>query len=302
MPPAVVAASTALAVLGLRATLRGLLDTGPSLRTRRRLASLRVAGAPGRRLVEACPPVHRWLEGALHDAGLALAPTPAVGVVAGALALAAGAGMIVGGPAVAGVAGGAVVLAAIVGLIAARGRRSRLADAALPGFLDAIARSLRAGASLARAVESAAAASPAVLSTDLAPLTGALTGGVGLLPAVDAWRSVGATAPRTLTAAALSLAAETGGAPAGVVDAVAATLRERSALVREVRALSTQARASAVVMALAPVGFAALSATADPRIGRFLFHSTAGAACLAGGVVLDLLGAAWMGRLVRRRR
>jgi Flp pilus assembly protein TadB len=37
----------------------------------------------------------------------------------------------------------------------------------------------------------------------------------------------------------------------------------------------------------------------DGAAGRFLLHSRAGWACLAGGLGLDALGAWWMARLTR---
>ena len=63
------------------------------------------------------------------------------------------------------------------------------------------------------------------------------------------------------------------------------------------RALSSQARASAVVIGLAPLGFAVLAAMVDPASIHFLVGTPIGIACLVVGVVLDGVGAAWMHRL-----
>jgi Flp pilus assembly protein TadB len=54
---------------------------------------------------------------------------------------------------------------------------------------------------------------------------------------------------------------------------------------------------SATVIAVAPLGFAALASITDPDTARFLFASPGGALCLATGVTLDLLGWRWMGRI-----
>ena len=68
--------------------------------------------------------------------------------------------------------------------------------------------------------------------------------------------------PRSrLAAVALGVAAETGGAQARAVDAVAATLRERLAVHADVRAQSSQARLSATVIALLPVAFVVWAAS-----------------------------------------
>ena len=67
----------------------------------------------------------------------------------------------------------------------------------------------------------------------------------------------------------------------------------------ELRALSSQARISALVIGLAPVGFGAFAATTDPRTSQFLFHTAPGLALLVTGLVLDVLGWLWMQRLAR---
>ena len=105
-----------------------------------------------------------------------------------------------------------------------------------------------------------------------------------------------------LAGTALALGAELGGAQARCLDAAAASLRERASLEREVRALSSQARASAAVMVAAPMGFAVFSGTTDPRVAQVLVSTPLGWACLVGGLLLDGLGAGWMARLARRIR
>ena len=102
-----------------------------------------------------------------------------------------------------------------------------------------------------------------------------------------------------LGVAALCLGAETGGAQARAVDGVAATVRERLAVAAELRALSSQARISALVIGLAPIGFGAFAAATDPRTSAFMLHTPAGLILLATGLVLDGLGWLWMQRLAR---
>ena len=102
-----------------------------------------------------------------------------------------------------------------------------------------------------------------------------------------------------LGVAALCLGAETGGAQARAVDGVAATVRERLAVAAELRALSSQARISALVIGLAPIGFGAFAAATDPRTAQFMLHTPAGLALLVGGLILDALGWLWMQRLAR---
>lgn len=177
-------------------------------------------------------------------------------------------------------------------------RRSRAIDSGLAAWLDAAARSARAGASLRHALlEGAASLGGAPTGVHLIPFADALRGGETLGRALDGL-DTDSTAARRLVGRALRLAAATGGPSASMLDAVAATLHERSGVAREVRALATQARASAAVMVAAPIVFSLGAMAADPGVGEFL-TSTAGVLCIGLGLCLDAVGAAWMSRLVR---
>jgi tight adherence protein B len=121
---------------------------------------------------------------------------------------------------------------------------------------------------------------------------------VGAAPA--AWSASPASSPDVRrVAAAPTLGAGAGGEVARAVDGVAATLRERHELRAEVRALATQARASAAVLAAAPLLFAGLVATLEPHAIAFLVTTPAGLACLASGLGLEILGVGWMARITR---
>ena len=105
-----------------------------------------------------------------------------------------------------------------------------------------------------------------------------------------------------MVVAALALGAVSGGPHARAVDGLAGTLRERSRLEGEVGVLAAQARASALVITVAPLAFALLAAATDPSAADFLVRSPAGLACLAGGLALDGAAAAWMAQIVRAAR
>lgn len=124
--------------------------------------------------------------------------------------------------------------------------------------------------------------------------------GVAMRDALDTWAGDG-DAP-ALVADALVIAGATGGSQVAALDAVAATLRDRRSLQREIRALSAQAWVSALIVVLAPLGFAALVAVLDARVRAFYAGTIAGPACLVGGLLLDGVGAWWMAALIRRVR
>lgn len=179
-------------------------------------------------------------------------------------------------------------------------RRGSAIDRELPLVLEAVARHLRAGGSLAQAIDAAAPAVSGPLASSWSRMASDV-GASGLVAALEGWISLGDREIRPaerLAASALALAAESGGSPARAVDGVAATLRARLAVTYEIRALSSQARSSAAVIAAAPLVFGLLAAATDDRTAAF-FRSTTGLTMLAGGLALDALGAWWMACLCR---
>ncbi len=247
------------------------------------------------RRVRAPANVRAWVEGS----GVSLDIDAAwilwmVGIVVGTAALA-----VVAGP------GAAVLLAAVliggpaVAFAGSERRRRRRVGHTLPGALDEIARSLRAGASLVQAIDDAARATPGAIGDDLFGVVAAHRAGMPLTEALARWRSIRPLPGVRLTASALELGLAAGGTHARAVDGVAATLRDNLAISSEVRAQAAQAQASALVIGLAPIGFTALACLADHRTASFLFQTPAGLACLAVGAALDAAGAMWMARITR---
>ena len=285
-----------LAVLFAAGALRGAVAARPHGRALTRVRLLGAVGQPAPARTCALP-TPRSLEGRLAAAGIDV-PVATVwhGWLAGG-ALLVIAGLAAGGPAAAAL--GAVLAAGGPWAVLAtlHGRADRLLEAALPEALEAVARSLRGGASVPTAVFEAGERLPGPLGGDLRAVAAAVAAGGRLEAALDGWAAARPLAGVRLAVAALAVAAGTGGAPARAVDGVAATLRARLAVAGEVRALSSQTRASAAVIALAPVAFMVLAAASDTRTALFLFRSPAGLACLAAGVLLDGAGALWMHRL-----
>lgn len=179
-------------------------------------------------------------------------------------------------------------------------RRRARRDAQLPDALDRLASALRAGQAVGPALVELAGPLPDPLGAELRPVAASLEHGAPAAAALAAWAArPGASADVRLVAAALTLGADAGGEVARAVDRIAVTLRERRELQGEVRALATQARASAGVLAVAPLAFAGLVATIEPAVVVFLVTTPVGLACLSLGLGLEALGATWMARITR---
>jgi tight adherence protein B len=177
------------------------------------------------------------------------------------------------------------------------GRRAWAAG--LPEAVETMASALAAGLSLVDGLAAASAAASGDLAEELAAVVARVDRGMSVAEAVGRWGVSGRTPGAGLVAAAVGLAADAGGDPRHALLRVAVTLRERRSLERELRALSSQARASAALVAAAPALFLAFTVVADPTTARWLLGSPGGWACVAGGACLDLAGWRWMRRLTR---
>ncbi|MDP9404348.1 MAG: type II secretion system F family protein [Actinomycetota bacterium] len=288
----VVVAAAAIRVAG-RARARGAAGA----RLRREARPGPSAGVRGGAPARAGAPA--WIDSALAQAGFSVDAGQAWSLWLASLALAGAAGGMIGGVGAATVAAGAALAGPVVAWRLLRRRGGDRLEAALPGAVDAITRALRSGASLRQALAEAATATPGPLGAELASVARATDRGASVVAALEAWGQRQPAAGVRLLVSALCLGAETGGALARAVDGVAATLRQRLAARTEARALATQARASAAVLAAAPLAFTAIASVADARTSAFLFRTPAGVLCLAGGLALDAAGALWMARLTR---
>lgn len=199
----------------------------------------------------------------------------------------------------------AIVLAAVAGAGPATARVRQRAqdrqrrDQQLPAALDQLATALRSGASLTQALGETGTALDAPLGPEVLAVARAAERGRPLRDVLDDWSASHPDTGTRLASTALVLATLVGATPARAVDGVAATLRERLDLAAERRALAVQARTSALVLSVAPLGFAVVLVVADTAAAGFLLGSPAGWACLTVGVGLDAVGAWWMTRLSR---
>lgn len=173
------------------------------------------------------------------------------------------------------------------------GRRSEQADA-IPQALELTARSLRSGASVLTALDGVATELP---DTGLRPVVTRVRSGLSLSAALDGW--IAGAPDRQTAAALLVLGHRSGAAMAASLDAAAASLRQRQALGEEIRALTSQTRASGMVVAAAPAGFAVVVTVVDSDALSVLLSTPVGLLSLMLGLLLEGLGLWWMARLSR---
>jgi tight adherence protein B len=179
------------------------------------------------------------------------------------------------------------------------GRRKSAFAAQLPDTLQLLSGSLAAGYSLPQAVDTVVRESSGPMAVELnralvearlgVPMEDALETVARRMDSVDfAW-----------VVMAIKIQREVGGNLAEVLSNVAATMRERERLRRQVEVLSAEGRLSAVILGALPVVFALYLALTRPEYLSYLVTTSLGILMLVGGVVLLIAGAFWLRKVVK---
>jgi tight adherence protein B len=198
----------------------------------------------------------------------------------------------------------AVLLGGPMFLFSARHRGARRCAAELPVALELVASELRTGGTVAGALGALASGArgrgASTLTAEFARITRRCDLGAPLEDALAAWASERSDAAVSSAAGGLVVAATTGGRSAEALDGLASSLRDRTEIAAEARALSAQARLSAIVVGCLPVAYFVACALLDPRQVRVLTQTPFGLACLTAGLVLEALATLWIRALLRQ--
>lgn len=233
---------------------------------------------------------------ALARADLSLEPESALRIWLGAVVAVGWFALVLAPPLVV-PAVGVAAIGAPLAVRLRRGRADRRVVSALPAALDLVVAHLRAGGTVGEGVVALASA-PGPLAVDFRRVAARRSLGATLEVAVDAWGAERPLPEVRAAAGALALVTAVGGPAATPLEGLASTLRADIAATNEARALSVQARMSAVLVGLSPIAYLAFSTMTDPASARVLVGTGAGRLCLVGGLGLEALAALWIRRLV----
>jgi tight adherence protein B len=199
----------------------------------------------------------------------------------------------------------ATVLGLVLGLVlpftyltVKEGRRKAAFAAQLPGTLQLLAGSLAAGYSLPQAIDAVTRDAENPMAAELnrtlvearlgVPIEDALESAAHRMDSVDfSW-----------VVMAIRIQREVGGNLAEVLSGVAATMRERERLRRQVQVLSAEGRLSAVILGALPILFAAYLVVAQPQYVGLLVTTPLGVLMIVVGAVLLVAGAFWLRKVV----
>ena len=168
----------------------------------------------------------------------------------------------------------------------------------LPDALTTLAGSLRAGRSLGQALEALAREMEAPMGRELRTVVAEVRLGRPLNEALDdAVDRIGSPDFRWAVLA-IQIQAEVGGNLAELLNRVAETMRARSRLKGEVKALTAEGRASAGMLVVMPPALGLVMYGVNPAYMSPIFTETAGHIMLGISAVMILVGFFWMKKVV----
>jgi tight adherence protein B len=179
-----------------------------------------------------------------------------------------------------------------------RNRRMKAFDTALAHAIDTMARALRAGHSIAGAIEIVAQGCPEPAGSEFAEVFRQQNFG---LPMRDALMQMLDRVPsqdlRVLVTAIL-VQRETGGNLVEILDRTVTVIRERQRIYGEIRTQTAQGRLTGWILTALPVVMLILINLVDPGYSKILFSDPDGRKLIYAGCVLIALGAFFIRQII----
>lgn len=199
--------------------------------------------------------------------------------------------------------GGAAAVAGSIRVVQGHQRTMdrRRGEDQLVDAVAAISAGLRAGQSLSQALAYARDEAQRPIRDGLDRLVGRTEVGIPIGEAVSAWADELDSEDARLIVGVLDLHRRSGGDLPSVLDGLVATLRERRAAHREVRALTAQARLSGVILGMLPIGFFGFLLLTSSREMVEAVATPLGRTALGLGLALEVLAFLWIRRLLEVR-
>ena len=180
-----------------------------------------------------------------------------------------------------------------------RSRRRKAFNAALPDTLQLMSGSLSAGLSLAQSVDTIVREGTEPVASEFRRVLVETRLGVPLEVAFDGVAERFSSKDFEWVIMAIRIQRQVGGNLAELLDTVAATMREREYLRRQVNALAAEGKLSAIVLSVLPPGFLLYLVVAQRDYVMPLFTDVRGLVMLVGATLWLLVGIFWMSKLVK---
>ncbi|MDR6505354.1 type II secretion system F family protein [Arthrobacter oryzae] len=234
----------------------------------------------------------------LENAGLRLSQAEFfVLVIAGGI-VGALVGLVIGVPAVSVLL---VILAPFVGHLLLgflAGKRRAKFDQQLGDTLQLLAGGLRAGHSILRAIDAAAAESQSPTSEEMRRVITETSLGRDLLASLTDTSERMKNEDFIWIAQAIQINREVGGNLAEVLDQVNETIRERSEIKGHIKALAAEGKFSAYILIAMPIGIVLMLMAVNPGYMDAMFTHPLGWGMIAASVVFMTIGSLWMRKII----
>ncbi|MBA2336559.1 MAG: type II secretion system F family protein [Acidimicrobiia bacterium] len=240
------------------------------------------------------------IETALEQANLTLRPGEAM---AGLLVLAVVAGLaalvLTGSPLSALLLAVAAVILAAYLVAAAASRQRRRFEEQLPDTLALLATSLRAGYSMLQALDTVAQEAADPTAREFQRVLNEIRLGRSVAESLQDSATRMDSVDFDWVVLAFTIQREVGGNLAEVLDTAGDTMLARTRLRREMRALTSEGRISALVLGSMPFLVAGFLLVTNPGYIAPLLESSLGVTALVIAGLLLILGLVWMARIVK---
>ena len=176
---------------------------------------------------------------------------------------------------------------------------TRAIERQLADLVDGCTMAVRSGASVTQAFEVAASEVEEPMATIVSRAVSEQRLGASFDSALSSISTAIGSEDARLFALVMAIHHRSGGNVAAPLEEVAATVRHRVAIRRELRALTAQGRISGAVLGILPVAFfVVLSATSHRELAP-VYRSAAGAAMVVGGLLLEGIAYLWIRHLLK---
>lgn len=190
----------------------------------------------------------------------------------------------------------------IVAAVIARSRRQKQILGQLPETIDELARAARTGRSLEHCLQLVADDTLDPLGGELKRASRRVQMGIGVGDAVrNLPRRTGVVSLNVLVLA-LTVHQQAGGDLVAVLERLSRTIRDRIALLGRLRAATIASRATAVLMIAIPPAVLTFFVFRDPDYFTKLMSSDWGRGMTIMAVVLQIIGSAWVLRILKHSR
>jgi tight adherence protein B len=180
----------------------------------------------------------------------------------------------------------------------ARGKRLAVFEEQFPEAIDLIARGLRAGHALTTTLQLVGDEVPDPVGAEFRLLFEQQNYGMSLVDALRAFAQRVPIIDARFFVTALLTQREMGGNLSEVLDNLAAVIRERFRVKRQVRVVSAQGRITGIVLSCMPPALAVVLFIISPSQLRLLIEDPLGVQMVVVGVVLQVVGVLAIRRIV----